>query len=176
MTTLERHKFQRLLFRTAFCVMTCDGEPHPTEINEIKAMSKLSSYFTGIDLADELEQLLSDLKVKGKHIVDELLDTLCKLEISTVQELMLLEVSFRIVAADKREDENEIKFVRMLRANLKVHDEIIRDRFGVVEYLFDKDYSQDIVKSETYDDLFSSLAIPEFKDLITVDFSNFTNK
>ena len=174
--TIERPEFQRLLFRTAFCVMACDGECHPDEENEIRLMNKSASYFQGIDLSDELEKLLTEVKARGKHIVDDLFDDLAKLDISTVQELLLLEVSFRIVVADKKVDENEKKFIRLLRSNLKVHDEIIRDRFGVVEYLFDKDYSQDIVKSETHDDLFASIAIPEFKDLVTVDFSKFNNE
>jgi hypothetical protein len=174
--TIERPDFQRLLFRTAFCVMACDGHIDEREVNEIKLMNKSSAYFQGIDLSNELEELLTDLKARGKQIVDELFDTLAKLDISMVQELLILEVAFRLVHADEKVDENEIKFLRFLRSKLKIHDEIIRDRFGVVEYLFDKDYSQDIVKSETHDDLFASIAIPEFKDLVTVDFSKFTNE
>ena len=173
---LGRPDFQRLLFRTAFCLMACDGHIDEREVNEIKLMNKSSAYFQGIDLSDELEELLADLKARGKQSVDKLFDTLEKLDTSTVQELLILEVSFRLVHADEKVDENEIKFLRFLRSKLKVHDEVIRDRFGVVEYLFDKDYSQDIVKSETHDDLFSSIAIPEFKDFATVDFSKFTTE
>ena len=176
MTALERHEFQRLLFRTAFCLMACDGHIDEREINEIKKMNKSSAYFQGIDLSDELEVLLNDFKERGKHIVDELFDTLESLEISTVQELVILEISFRLIHADEKVDENEIKFLRFLRSKLKIHDEIIRDRFGVVEYLFDKDYSQDIIKSATHDDIFASLSIPDFKDLVTVEASQFTNE
>ena len=43
--------------------------------------------------------------------------------------------------------------------------------FGVVDYLLNKDYSQGIVKSETHDDLFASIVIPDFIDLVAVDFS-----
>ena len=174
--TLNRPEFQRLLFRTTFCLMACDGHIDEREVKEIKHMNKSASYFQGIDLSDELEELLSDLKARGKHIVDELFDTLSQLDIGTVQELLILEVSFRLIHADEKVDENEIKFLRFLRSKLKVHDEVIRDRFGVVEYLFDKDYSQDIVKSETHDDLFASIAIPEFKELATVDFSKFKDE
>jgi hypothetical protein len=176
MTGLERHEFQRILFRTAFCLMACDGHIDEREINEIKKMNKSSAYFHGIDLSDELEVLLNDFKERGKHIVDELFEMLESLEISTVQELVILEISFRLIHADEKVDENEIKFLRFLRSKLKIHDEIIRDRFGVVEYLFDKDYSKDIIKSATHDDMFASIAIPDFKDLVTVDFSKLTNE
>lgn len=173
--TLERPEFQRLLFRTAFCTMACDGHIDEREINEIKLMNKSSAYFQGIDLTDELYELLINLQTKGKHIVDELFDTLTKLDLSTVMELLILEVAFRTAHADKKEDENEIKFLRFLRSKLSVHDQIIHDRFGAVEYLFDKDYSQDIIKNEIRNAFFATVTIPEFKDLAIVDFSQFTN-
>lgn len=172
----ERSEFQSFLFRLAFCVMACDGHIDDREVKEIRDMNKSSAYFQGVDLSNELEILLAELKSKGKYIVDELFEKLTKFDISTVQELLILEIAFRVVAADKKHDENEIKFVRYLRSKLKVHDEIIRDRFGTIEYLFDKDYSQDVVRNEAREDLFASIAIPEFKDLVTVDFSKFKNE
>lgn len=172
----ERLEFQSFLFRLAFCVMACDGHIDDREVKEIRDMNKTSAYFQGIDLSDELDILLAELKTRGKHIVDELFEKLTKFDISTVQELLILEIAFRMITADKKHDENEIKFVRYLRSKLKVHDEIIRNRFGTVEYLFDKDYSHDVVRKETKEDLFSSVVIPEFKDIIAVDFSDLKNK
>jgi uncharacterized tellurite resistance protein B-like protein len=169
--TIERTDFQKFLFRTAFCIMSCDGDIDDREVAEIKKMNQSSVYFQGIDLSGELEILLSDLKTKGKDIVDELFDTLSKYNISTVQELLILEVALRMIYADEKVDENEIKFLRFLRSKLKIHDETIRDRFGVIEFLFDKDYSQDIIKKEVKNDLFSSISIPEVADLIIIDFS-----
>ena len=43
--TLERKEFQRLLFRTAFCLMACDGHIDSREVNEIKSMNKSSAFF-----------------------------------------------------------------------------------------------------------------------------------
>lgn len=171
--TLERPDFQRILFRTAFCLMACDGHIDEREVNEIKLMNKSSAYFNGIDLTDELEELLSDLKERGKHIVDELFDTLAKLDIGVVQELLILDVSFRLVHADEKVDENEIKFLRFLRSKLKVHDEVIRDRFGVVEYLFDKDYSQEIVSHNAKEDLLNHISLPDFADIKIFDYNSF---
>jgi len=166
MTALQRNEFQRLLFRTAFCVMACDGHIDQKEIDEIKKMEQSSAYFTGIDLSDELNELLDDLKEKGKHIIDELLSDMEMLELSTIQELLMLEVSLRIVNADNKEDENEIKFIKLLRSKLKVYNEFIRERFGLIEYLFDKDYSKDAIKKDTHRDFFDTIAIPEHKEII----------
>ena len=176
MTALERKEFQRLLFQSTFCLMACDGHIDDREIAEIKKMNKSSIYFQGIDLSNELGELLNDLKNKGKHIVEKLFKTLENLNLSSVQELLILELSFRIIHADEKVDENEIKFLRLLRSKLKLHDEIIRDRFGPVEYLFDKDYSKDIVKEETHKDLFSSIKILDYKVLVDYDFSKFNKE
>lgn len=176
MAALEKKEFQRLLFQSAFCLMACDGHIDDREVAEIKRMDKDAIYFQGIDLSNELVELLNDLKNKGKQIVEKLFKALENLNLSTVQELLILEVSFRLIHADEKVTENEIKFIRLLRSKLNLHDEIIRDRFGAVVYLFDKDYSKDIVKEESHKDLFSTLAIPEFKVLAEYDFSRMTKE
>lgn len=169
--TIERSEFQRLLFRTAFCVMACDGNIDEREVREIKAMNKSAAFFQGIDLSEELELLLISLKEKGKNFVNELITSLNKVDLSTVQELLILEVAFRIVYADEKVDENEVNFIKFLRSQLKVYDEIIRDRFGAVEYLFDKEYSKDVYKKEVSEDIITSIIMPELKDIQAIDFS-----
>lgn len=171
--TPEKQQFQRLLFKVAFCTIACDGHIDEMEIQEIKALNKASIYFKDIELFDELDNLLAALKEKGKHIIDDLYAYLKATKLSPVQELLILEVAFRLAMANKVMDENEIKFIRFLRSHLDLPDEIIRDRFGEVEFLFDKDYSQNIVKSETYNDLLSNISIPEIKEIQAIDFSIF---
>jgi uncharacterized tellurite resistance protein B-like protein len=145
--------------------MACDGHIDDKEVNEIKSMNKSSQYFSGIDLTQELEGLLSILKEKGSLIVDELFISISNANLSTVQELLILEVGFRMVNADEKLDENEIRFVRYLRSKLHVHNETIKDRFGFIEYLFDKDYSKDIEKKELHDDLVLSVTLSSISDL-----------
>lgn len=170
--TLEKQQFQRLLFKVAFCTIACDGHIDDFEIKEMKAMDKSAAYFQGIDLSDELNNLLDTLKNRGKHIIDELYAILKATQLTTIQELLILEVAFRLAMANKIMDENEIKFIRFLRSHLELHDETIRDRFGAVEYLFDKDYSTDIIRTEAQNDLISTLSIPGVHQLKTIDFSS----
>lgn len=173
--TLDRQEIQKLLFKTAFCLMACDGHIHELEIKELKQMIKSTAYFQGIDLTSEVEELLKEFREKGKPLVEEILEDLHRLNLSLVQEMLVLEVAFRLVHADEKLEENEIKFIRFLRGKLRIHDEIIRDRFGLVEYLFDKDYANEIVKQEVKKDLMSTFAIPEIKDLKDFDLSYFNS-
>lgn len=174
--SIQREDLQRLLFRTAFCVMACDGHIDDREIFEIKQMNKSAQYFKGIDLSQELEDLLGILKEKGKFIIDELFERISVMKLSTVQELLVLEVAFRMVNADGKLDENEIKFMRYLRSKLNIHDETIRDRFGAIDYLIDRDYSTEIVRKQSHDELILNFALPSFKDIEAVDFSKSQRK
>lgn len=174
--TIEKQKFQHLLFEVAFCTIACDGHIDEMEVNEMKKIANSASYFKGIDLTDELDKLLITLKEKDKHIIDDLYIHLKETKLNTVQELLILEIALRLAMANKETDENEIKFIRFLRSHLNLPNEIIRDRFGIVEYLFDKDYSQDIIKSETYSDLISNIVIPELKEIQAIDLSRFKDE
>jgi len=149
--------------------MACDGQIHELEIKELKSMVKNTSYFHGIDLSGEVDLMLHELQNKGRHLVDEILEALHQLNLSTVQELLVLEVAFRLANADERLDENEIKFIRFLRGKLRVYDEIIRDRFGPVEYLFDKNYANEIVKEESRKELMDVFKIPD----LTIEYHSF---
>lgn len=174
--TLEKQQFQHLLFKVAFCTIACDGHIDEMEIKEMKAMDKAAIYFKDIDLSDELDNLLVTLKEKGKHIINDLYAVLKATKLNPVQELLILEVAFRLSMANKEMDENEVKFIRFLRSHLDLHDEIIRDRFGAVEYLFDKDYTKDIVRTAAHEDLLSTITLPEMKKIQTIDFTSLERK
>lgn len=132
---MESLQFKRLLFKAAFCVMACDGEVDESEIREMQAIDKQTTYFKDIDLSAELESLVQDLNKQGIEILKTLFKDLKKSDLTITQELLLLEVVLRMIYADNKVDENEITFLRIVRSRLKIPNEIINDRFGVIKYL-----------------------------------------
>lgn len=143
MLKLMDKQFKKLLFKSAFCTMACDGRIDDTEIEEIRLMDKNTSYFGDIDLSDEVDILVKQFKKNGKQVINDLFSELRKTDLNPVQELLLLEVTFRIMAADTVIDENEIRFLHHLRGALDVYDEVIAQRFGKNNLLFDTDSSED---------------------------------
>ncbi|MCB0537818.1 MAG: hypothetical protein KDE33_09840, partial [Bacteroidetes bacterium] len=137
---MEPIEYKRILFKTAFCVMACDGHIDDREINEMKEIDKNTTYFKDVDLSDELDFLVTQVKTEGKKIVKSLLNTLRVTKLSMVQELLILEVALRMINADNKVEENEIKFLNLLRSKLDVENEIIRDRFGNIPYLTNMNY------------------------------------
>ena len=165
---MEKLQLKKLLFKVAFCAMAADGKIDDREIKEMQIMDKNTSYFANIDLSDELKSLLTDFEIKGKKIITELFDELRNTKLTTIQELLVLEIALRIISADEDIDENEVKFIKLLRGKLELHDETIKDRFGVIEYLMNKDYSEGIRIKEN--DFISDLSMPEISELKSIDF------
>jgi uncharacterized tellurite resistance protein B-like protein len=112
---MDKLEFKKLLFKTAFCCMACDGRIDSSEIDEMKKMDENSFYFGDVDLSSELENLINELKTKKRGLLDELFQELRETKLNPIQELLLLEVTMRIMHADEKIDENEIRFLKLLR-------------------------------------------------------------
>jgi hypothetical protein len=142
--------------------MACDGHIDEHEIEEMKKMNTNTTYFGDVDLSGELDLLLNDLVKHGKKIVNDLFNELRDAQLNPVQELLLLEVALRIIHADEKINENEVKFLKFLRGKLAVFDEIIIDRFGKNVLLFDKAYKNDVKVTEI--EYVDNLELPKFSD------------
>jgi len=132
---MEPSKFKELLLNVAVCAIACDGDVDDREIQALHLIEKESPYFSALDLSETLEKSLeacaNDLNT-FKNKVFEMLDAN---SLNIVQELTILEISLRIIAADEIEEESEKVFINNLRSHLKLEDFIITQRFGDISYL-----------------------------------------
>ena len=168
---MEKNEFKKLLFKVAFCSMACDGHIDEREIDEMKMMDKNTSFFHDIDLSEELSELVSELGGKGVQIINDLFKTLKDNILNPIQELIILEVALRIINADQKHDENEIKFIRFLRANLKLHDNEIVDRFGEIDILHTNSHVKNVVKGQNNKDFIKNLSLPEINEIKKIKFN-----
>jgi len=162
---MDKIEFKKLLFKVAFCTMACDGDIDDREIEEMKVMDKHTSFFDHIDLSIELSELVNEFHKKGSAVIEELFSTLRKTQLNPIQELLVLEVALRIINADGKHDENEIRFLQLLRSKLDLHDETINDRFGDLDILYTNDYSRNIVTEKMDLEFAANAQIPDIKDL-----------
>ena len=160
--------FTRLLFRAAFCVMACDGEIDDREIEELRLINEKTRYFAGLDLEAEIQNMLGELRCMGRRFVQNLFRAIEVMELNVVQELRLLEVCTRIVNADEKVEENEVRFLRCLRQELAVHDELVVQRFGRIEYLVQS--GANAIEFKTNDADFWTM--PPFRELEKVRLDN----
>tara|TARA_B100000795_G_scaffold227678_1_gene184108 strand:- start:1173 stop:1685 length:513 start_codon:yes stop_codon:yes gene_type:complete len=165
---MENLEFKKILFKTAFCVMACDGHIDDLEIEEMRKIDTNTSYFKNVDLSDVLSQLIEEVKTKGKIIVLELFQTLRTTKLTIVQELLIIEVAFRIINADNKVDENEIKFLNLLRSKLDVENETLRDRFGNIPYLSNMNYAK-INLIDSQNNFIENIKLPDMISLTNID-------
>lgn len=166
---MDKSEFKKILFKVAFCTMACDGHIDDREVEELRIMDKNTSFFEAIDLSDELEQLIKDLKNKGTKVIEELFVCLRETKLNPIQELLVLEIALRILNADDKHDENEVKFIRLLRSKLELHDETINDRFGELDILHTNEYSRNIVAGKTAIEFAESINLPDMSELTKID-------
>ena len=162
---VSNKEFKKILFKTAFCSMACDGNIDDLEIEEMKQIDKNTSYFSKVDLSKELDKLIKKIKADGKKVISELFETLRNVDLNIVQELLVLEVAMRIISADNRHEKNEIKFLNLLRSKLDVDNEIILDRFGSVPFLDNMNYQKLNVNKKEHSDFINSVNFPELKNI-----------
>ena len=146
---MEIKDFKKLLFKTAFCVMACDGSIDDLEIQEMRKIDSSTTYFSDIDLSDELDELINELHNKNIKIVKNLFDSLRENTLTISQELLILEVTMRIINADDIIDDNEVRFLKLIRSKLDVGDQIIHNRFGKIPYLKNLNYEDiELIQSD----------------------------
>jgi len=131
---MKELEFEKLLFNTAICVMACDGQIHESEVAELKLIAEKTPYFRELDYKNELNKIMKKIE-KNTNIMKLYFNTLKKAELSPVQELLILEVVLRMMYADNRIDENEVKLIRIIKSYLKIPDQIIFERFGKIDFL-----------------------------------------
>jgi len=132
---MMKEEFRNILFKTAVFSMACDGEIHEVEIKELKDIANSTSYFKGIEYKPLLEELVRKIRKRGRSSIKEYFELIIKTEFSSSEELLILEVSLRIIQADKRIDQNEERFILILRRALSISDEILKMRFGNIPHI-----------------------------------------
>jgi len=127
--------YKEILLRTAVCAIACDGDIDEREKEALYRIEKNSPYFCAEDLSNNLDIMLEECMGNFQLFLDELLESIDKVTLNIVQELTLLEISLRIIAADDIELDSEKEFIINLRGHLKLDNDVLTERFGIIDYL-----------------------------------------
>ena len=137
---MKKNEFKEILLKTAVCAIACDGKIDDRERQALFHIEKESTYFDGFNLSKKLESSIRACIEDYNLFQDELFNSVNNTSLNIVQELMLLEVSLRIIAADNIEEDLEKLFILKLRKSLKLSDDMIKERFGVLDYLISSEF------------------------------------
>lgn len=184
---METQDFEKLLIKSAFSCMVCDGEIDNNEMDLIKSLFRSSSFKATTNIDDLLNQFISEINSQGNDFLRLFLKELRIAVLTEEEELKLIDFCLKTIYSDFEVKYNEIKFFKIIRSKLKVSNETILEKFPTKDIFLEKSF--DIIKeklpsieqfleediiTEKYidrlkDDFFSNSTLPQFETIKTFD-------
>ena len=112
---MEAIDYKNILLETAVSAIACDGDIDKREIEALKNIEKNSPYFSSEDLSETLEKSLKKCSTDITKYQKSVFNKIKKGKLNLLQELTLMEISLRIIAADEIEEDLEKDFIINLR-------------------------------------------------------------
>ena len=135
---MKNTDFKTFLFKSAVMAMACDGDIAEEEINEIKNIVANEIYFMGYDFEEPLKSNIENIKVNGKNAINQYLQEIVTNDLNEHQEILLVEVLLRMIQADTKVEESELKFLQMAKSKLKTDEQTLIVKFPhQIDYLMD---------------------------------------
>ncbi len=160
---MEPINFNKLLLKTAFSCMACDGDIDKRELVLIKKIHQDTKIFGEIDINQELENLLLEINRDGHKFLKNYLNDLSSSELKEQDELKLIEVAIGTIKADDKVEYSEIKFFKVIRSNLKIENEPILAKHPDFEDYLEQDIISELYLARLQNDFFDTNTLPELK-------------
>ncbi|UXX80773.1 hypothetical protein N7E81_06625 [Reichenbachiella carrageenanivorans] len=160
------YDFNKILLKTAFSFMTCDGHIAANEVALIRKMAEEDKAFGEIDIDNELDFLIEVINTMGMGFLKDYFKVLKNAHLKQEQELKLIDIAVRTLYADNRVDYNEIKFFRIFRSLLSVTDaQIYQQNPQLADEFLESDIFSHAYLGQLFDDYFEQVEIPTFEKL-----------
>ena len=166
---METLHFNKLLLKTAFSCMACDGDIDKREVKLIKQLQKERKTFGEIDINAELDTLLLAINKDGQQFLKDYFNELTTTELTEANELKLIEVAIDTIKADDKVEYSEIKFFKVIRSKLKIDNEPILEKHPDFEDYLEQDIITDSYLSRLQDDFFDTHISNEFELISEID-------
>lgn len=121
--------FQPLLLRGAVNLIACDGSIAEIEIHELKNIVETEIYFSEYNYKTALDEYITEVRLIGKDSINSFLRELENAELKERQKFILLEVLIRVMESDDIIEENELKFLQLVKSKLNINDEALILKF-----------------------------------------------
>jgi uncharacterized tellurite resistance protein B-like protein len=175
---MEQISFNKLLLKTAFSCMACDGDIDPKEVKLIKSLHEEKRLFGDIELDTEIEIYRKAINENISAFLKSYFNELTSTELLGQEELKLIEVAINTIKADEKIEYSEIKFFKVIRSKLKIENEAVL----AIHPDFEEYLEQDII-SESYlkklqDDYFDTQVFTNFDFIkpFNIDFTDIIDK
>ena len=166
---MDTISFDKLLLKTAFCCMASDGHIDKREVDLIRSMCNESSLFANFNFEDEINSLVTKLNTGGKEFISHYFTLLKNAILSEEEELLLIDFATKTIKSDEQIEYSEIKFFKVIRAKLKVHDDKILEKYPDIEQFLEQDIITESYLDKIKDQYFETVEFPQFELIQTID-------
>ena len=166
---METLQFDKLLLKTAFSCMACDGDIDKREIKLIKRLHKEKKTFGDLDVNTEMDNLLIAINKDGHQFMRDYFDELTTSELTEANELNIIEVAIDTIKADEKVEYSEIKFFKVIRSKLKIDNDPILEKHPDFEDYLEQDIITDSYLARLQDDFFDTHISNEFELISEID-------
>lgn len=140
--------------------MACDGDIAPEEVDLIKSLDAKEHLFGKIEIDHELNSLLDEINELGKSFLKSYLNLVKEAQLKEEDSITLLDVAVKTIKADNVIKYSEIKFFKVIKANLNISDETILEKIEGIDEMW---VAQDIKEyGLLYDSYFENIELPKF--------------
>ncbi len=167
---MEQQIFDKLLLKTAFSCMACDGDIDKREIVLIKTMHQNKKIFGNIDIDFELDNLLLQINRDGHQFLKSFFSELTASSLSEQNEMKLIEVAIETIKADEKIEYSEVKFFKVIRSNLKIKNDVILALHPDFEEYLEQDIISESYTRRLQDDFFDTKTLKEFQLISSINF------
>ncbi len=136
---MEAILFEKLLLKTAFCCIACDGDLDKSEIELLKLLFENKPLYANNNFDDKLNSFIKIYNEKGKSFFTFYFEVLKSSDLSEKEELEIIDMAIKAIKADNIIKYSEIKFFKAMRSYLKIEDENILAVYPEIEQFLEKD-------------------------------------
>lgn len=109
--------------------MACDGDIAKEEVAMVKDMTTKTSLFNGLNIEDYLNNYINLINAEGASFLKKYLRELANMELTTEEQLTVIELAIKMIEADNQIEYSEIKFFKKIRMKLSISDELILEKY-----------------------------------------------
>ena len=127
---------EELLLKTAFCCMACDGEIAPDEIRQISEYIAVSNSFGNIDAQAHLNDYIVEINTRKSLFLIDFLKEIHDADLDDDEAIKVLDVAIKMIEADNVVEYSEISFIKKLRNQFSISDEVLNEKMPDKEDYF----------------------------------------
>lgn len=151
-----------LYLKTIFCCMACDGDIAKEEVELVNEITSKQELFNNIDVEAKINEYIVSINAKGVLFLKQYLKELEVQELSTEEQMTIVDFAIQTIYADRKIEYSEVKFFKKIRSRLSLNDEQILTKHPDIEDFLLPDIN-DIDDIEWNNVVFDNINLSEYE-------------